>query len=247
MNPFEAHGIDHLSPSSCALFAAEPALWVVEKLLKRRVPVGTAAHRGSAAEHGVALALNGTPVEEAQHEAMLKFATLSALSGDPRRDKHAQSIPGMVEQGALALAALGPPESAQGKVIRKVEGLHVPILGYYDFAWPGHVVDLKTSDTVPSAVRASHARQVAFYAACIGGDNCMASVCYASGKKFALAKIEGCAQHLAVLERIARTIQRFVAVSRDPHELAGLLVPDVESFYYSDPMARRAAFEVFGV
>ncbi len=37
-NAFERHGIDHLSPSSLNLWAAEPALWVMERLLGRKSP-----------------------------------------------------------------------------------------------------------------------------------------------------------------------------------------------------------------
>jgi hypothetical protein len=51
MNGFALHGLDHLSATSLNLYAAAPALWVVEKLLRRRAPVGCAAHRGTAVEH----------------------------------------------------------------------------------------------------------------------------------------------------------------------------------------------------
>ena len=57
MNGFALHGLEHLSATSLNLYAAAPALWVVEKLLRRRAPVGAAAYRGTAAEHGVSLGL----------------------------------------------------------------------------------------------------------------------------------------------------------------------------------------------
>ena len=247
-NPFETYGLKHLSPSTCARFTSCPAMFVLEKVLGRRTAVGTAAHRGSAAEYGVALALDGADLKEAQEQANAKFDTLAALSGDPRRDKHRESVAGMVEQGYLALKQYGKPSSAQKLVTRDVEGLAVPIIGYYDFAWDdlGLIVDLKTTDAVPSNIRASHARQGAFYAACMGG-NWSARICYASGKKSANAQIENQAAHLTAMDAIALTIQRFLSLSTDPQELAGLVVPDVESFYFSDPMARQAAFEVWGI
>jgi hypothetical protein len=49
------------------------------------------------------------------------------------------------------------------------------------------------------------------------------------------------------LERVAFTIQRFLAISDDPKVLASLVVPDTDSFYFSDPLARQAAFEVWGL
>lgn len=246
MNAFEKHGLQHLSPSSCATFTAAPALWVMEKLLGKRQPVGTAAHRGSAAETGVALALEGAPLQEAQDAALTHFDRAAALSGDPRRAKHREGVPGFVEQGLLALRHLGAPENVQGKVSRSVDGLAVPIIGFYDFAWPGLIVDLKTTDAVPTNIRTSHARQVALYATCMGG-NWSGQVCYASSKKHALANVEAIPEHAAALDKIALTIQRFLSLSDDPLELAGLLMPDIESFYFSDPLARQAAFDVFGI
>src|SRR6476620_6325133 len=44
---------DHHSASSTNLFCASPAMWVAEKLLGLRQPVGAPAHRGVAVEDGV--------------------------------------------------------------------------------------------------------------------------------------------------------------------------------------------------
>jgi hypothetical protein len=46
--------------------------------------------------------------------------------------------------------------------------------------------------------------------------------------------------------RIAQTADRFLALSKDPKELAQLCIPDTDSFYYSDPMLRQAAFDIWG-
>ena len=50
---FYIHEIEHVSASSLNLWAAEPALWVLERLLKVRSPVGNAAHLGTATELAV--------------------------------------------------------------------------------------------------------------------------------------------------------------------------------------------------
>ena len=57
MNPFDTYGIGHLSPSSLNLWAAEPALWVMERLLGERSPASAVAARGKAVERGVHLGL----------------------------------------------------------------------------------------------------------------------------------------------------------------------------------------------
>jgi hypothetical protein len=38
-----------------------------------------------------------------------------------------------------------------------------------------------------------------------------------------------------------------LSITKDPGELASLVVPDVDSFYFADPLTRKAAFDVWGV
>ena len=42
-------------------------------------------------------------------------------------------------------------------------------------------------------------------------------------------------------------MQRLLSVSDDPMEIAQLVVPDVDSFYFGDDATRQAAFEVWGI
>jgi hypothetical protein len=48
--------------------------------------------------------------------------------------------------------------------------------------------------------------------------------------------------HLAALRLIALSLGRFLALSHDARELAGLIVPDFDSFYWSDPSVRAQFF-----
>jgi hypothetical protein len=248
MNPFERHGIEHLSPSACNLFIGSPAMFVMERLMKRKMPVGAAAHRGTAVEEGVVKGLQGVPESDAIKAAKDTFSALTALSGDPRRDKERDGIPDMVVQGLRELSPYGPPSSTQGKIEWKVEGLAVPMIGFYDVAWEDHgiLLDIKTTHALPSKIKINHARQVALYAACLG-DNIDARLCYITPKKSATYRLENVREHVQALEKIALTIQRFVSISADPAELASLVAPDIDSFYFADPLARQAAFEIWGL
>ncbi len=248
MNPFEAHGIEHLSPSSCNTFIASPAMFVLQKCLKRSMPVGAAAFRGTAVEHGVSLGLNGASEADAIKAAQDNFSALSALSSDPRRDKEADSIADMVKVALAELRGYGPPTSSQGHVSYEVEGLAVPLIGYYDFEWENHGVltDLKTSHALPSAIKINHARQVALYRAA-RGDNLSARITYVTSKKSATYALENPREHIATLGKIALAVQKFLSVSSDPMELASMVVPDVDSFYFNDPASRQAAFDIWGI
>ena len=81
--------IEHHSPSSLNLFCASPAMFVLEKVLGRRQPVGAPAHRGTAVEDGVTHGLLNpkADIEECSAVAIKRYDTLMALSPDARRER----------------------------------------------------------------------------------------------------------------------------------------------------------------
>lgn len=245
-NPFAGHGIEHLSPSSLNQYAAAPAAFVLQRILKRPVAVGPAAHRGTAVESGVLAGLLGAPLRDCVDRAMDQFRMLTALSGDPKVDKERDAIPGFVQQGIEALTKYGPLKESQTLVEHRVEGLPIPIIGYADFVFESGVLfDLKTTHAVSSKISTTHARQVALYTKIPGVKE--ANILYASSKKSAAYALENADQHLKALENIAKTLQRFLSISDDPNEIASLVVPDVDSFYFGDDATRQAAFEVWKI
>jgi len=247
-NPFGKFGIEHLSPSSLNQFSASPAAFVLQRVLKKALAVGPAAHRGTATEAGVLMGLldPDARLSDCVDRALDLFRTLTALSGDPKVDKEREAIPGFVSEGLKALRPYGKLMSSQQYVEHRVEGLPVPIIGYSDFVFDGGVLfDLKTTHAVPSKISTTHARQVALYTRLEGVTS--ANLLYASSKKFAAYGLENAGDHLKALERIALSAQKFLSISDDPMEIASIVAPDVDSFYFSDPAARQAAFEVWGI
>lgn len=251
-NPFESHQITHLSPSACNQWAASPAMFLLQRVVKRAgAPVGASAFRGTATEAGVAHGLlNPTAsLTECVDVAIGEFRRLIALSVDPRADKELASLQGMVTEGLKALRPYGVPDAVQGAVEHKVDGLAVPIIGLFDFKFGHRIVDLKTTHAIPSTrgISATHARQVALYVTCVEGVT-EGLVSYVSSKKSETFLLEQAADHLAALERIAFTIQKFLSLSDDPMELCSFISPDIDSFWVgSDPVTRQAVFELFKV
>jgi hypothetical protein len=109
----------------------------------------------------------------------------------------------------------------------------------------GIVIDLKTTEALPSQIKVPHARQVALYASRSG--NLDARLTYVTPKKRATYGLENVQEHLNALHRIALTVERFLALSDDPEFFVNITSPDLESFYWSPPQARQAAFEMWGV
>ena len=246
-NPFARHGIEHLSPSSCSTWVASPAMFVLQKVLKKPTSVGAAAHRGSAAESGVTHGLTHpeASLKQCVEIAQETFSRLTALNIDPRLDKERDSIAGFVEQGMLALKPYGQPTQVQTQVFLNLHEVAVPLMGYLDFAFGDIIVDLKTTHAVPSKITTNHARQVAFYVR--GQEATSGRLAYVSTKKHATYEVENVDEHVQALGKIGKTIQNFLDISNDPKELASLVIPDVDSFYFNDPITRQAAFEIWGV
>jgi hypothetical protein len=79
------------------------------------------------------------------------------------------------------------------------------------------------------------------------GDNLDARVSYITPKKSATYSLENPREHLEALRLIGLTIQRFLSLSDDPKVLASYVVPEVDSFYFGDPVSRKAAYDVWGL
>src|SRR5215207_5343576 len=240
--------LSHYSPSSLGLFSASPALFVLEKVLGIRQPVGAPAHRGSAVEAGVSAGLfePDRPVEDCVQIAMAKYDGLMALSGDPRREAYGADIPAMVVSALEELRPYGVPSHAQGRVEWRPDGLKAPIVGYFDFYWAdkGVLVDLKTTAKLPQEIKLSHARQVAHYLAATS-DNADGRISYITPRKKATYRLENVRQHRDALHRIALACERFLALSDDPQDFIAVTCPDLDSFWWSNPTARQLAFEIW--
>jgi hypothetical protein len=265
-NPFTKFNIEHLSPSQLNTFSASPAMWVLERLLGHRQTAGAPMIAGKAAESGVVTGLFEPTLEvegcieiaQAAFNSELLQTKFTNGGGDPRTEKYVQVLPGMVKQGLNLLRPFGVPSSTQGRVEYRPEGLAVPIIGIYDLMYDdrGWVVDIKTSLHMPDRdkssddenavkIKLTHARQVSFYKHCIS-DNLDGHIAYLTDKRSGLYPISDTRLHRDALVQIAKIMQRFLSLSDDRHELAALVCPDYESFYFFDKRARRAALDTWG-
>jgi hypothetical protein len=256
-NGFDLHGVRHLSASSLNLWAAEPALWVMERLLNRRGPGNALMARGKAVEEGVHAGLidSTKTLEDCVALALSAYDREMALLADEKRDSERQNIPGYVEHGLAELRQYGVPTAYQDRVEYRLDDVPVPLIGFIDWRFDQHglIVDLKTSERFPSAISQSHARQGAIYARAHGNYGMrFAYVKPSAGKKDGRAVTvyelgrEEIDRQIIALRQIALRLERFLRLSRDPQELSNLLVPDYDGFYWSNPVTRAHGAEIFG-
>ena len=257
MNPFERHGIEHLSPSSLNLWAAEPALWVMERLLGRRSPISANAARGRAAEHGIHAGLVKPDAELADCIAAAEraFDRDMVLVPDQRREAERKKLAGYVEHGLGELRQYGVPSAAQEKLEIRLDDVDVPIIGYLDWRFDQHglIVDLKTAERIPSSISDSHGRQGAVYARAHGNYGMRFAYVKPSagktdGKAAAVYEMSGddVRRHLEALRQIAIRLGRFLSISGDAGELAGLMVPNYDAFYWRNATTRANGAAVYG-
>lgn len=248
-NPFEQHGIDHLSASQINMWMAQPSFWVATKLLGRKGSVGVAAYRGNAIEDGVNHgAFNpDAEIEQCLRKAHQTYSKLSAFSADPNKERERENIDPSVEIGVREIRKYGLPDKPDGvqhKVEISVEGVAVPIIGYLDWLFHDHgiIIDLKTTTRLPSAVGASHARQGAIYKRAL--NNYEMRFLYVTPKKSACLALHDAHDYMRQVEIAARSIQSFLAISNDAQELRAICPPpDPESFYWRGNETMRA--EIF--
>lgn len=236
------------SPSKLNLYNAEPAMFVLEYVKGIRQEVGPPAHRGVAVEDGVTHGLThpDATMRECIDVALATYDARTTLSGDPRRDRYRDAIAAMVTTGVNELRQYGRPSGMQGLVEWKPDGLRLPIIGYYDYQWDEHgiLLDLKTSEKMPSSIKFAHARQVAHYAV---SDNIDARIAYVTPKKLEVFRLENVRAHRNALYEIALTVEDFLSQSDDPDVLMRKVKPNLDSFYWASPAMRQLAYEQWGI
>jgi len=253
MSAFARHGIDHLSASHLNLFISQPALWAVSYLLKKRTPVGPAAHRGSAIEYGVELGLfdPAMPIADCQQAALGRYHSLTRLSADPRVEKERECIPPSVDIALCELRPYGIPEKAESARQHRIEinlpGIAIPVIGFldFDFAAKGIIVDLKSTARIPSEMSDAHAMQGAIYQEARG--NHEIRFAYVSAKKVSVLPLVEPKQHLWRALRAAQAIERLLSLSDDPEQLTRCFMPDLSSFHWGDASARALAHEIWAM
>lgn len=237
-NPFGRHGIDHLSPSSLALYRKQPSLWCLRYLHGIKDEANAAMWRGSAVEAGVDKILYEQCSDDTAIEAALQTFELNAqgdLSDEVQKERAA--IPDFVRQAGVMFRPLGVPDARQLKIEYWVDGVEVPVIGFIDYKWPEFLYDLKTTYRLPSEPRSDHAIQVSIYAEAKGVRPWLS---YVTPKKGAAFPVDDREQALWVVKRSARAIRAMLERAADKNEAASFFAPDFESYLWNDAGKAKA-------
>jgi len=129
-------------------------------------------------------------------------------------------------------------EQYQEKVEVLFDDMPIPVMGYIDFRFKDKIVDLKTSTRMPSKPTEAQKRQMAFYSMAYP-DNSI-DLFFATPKDYNKFTLNNLSVYKKQLKRVAFSIQKFLSISNDKHELASLIYPNYDSWTWSDYLKKEA-------
>jgi len=238
-DPFNVHGINWLSPSSINTYINDPPMWVMRYLFKVKSSSGAAAVRGNALEFALEKKYTEGEFDYSTLEA--KFITLCAESMIALDTKSAQKeMKSLTNFGEVIDKCFDYDnlESYQERVEVKLNDLSIPIMGYIDFRFKDKVVDLKTTNRMPSEPTQAQNRQMALYSMAYPSNEI--ELFFASSKNHKKFKLTNLAEYKKQLEKVAHTIQKFLSISNDKHELASFVYPNTDSWMWGTQMKEEA-------
>ena len=214
-------------------------MWVARYLFKVKSPSGAGAVRGIASEFVLA---NKYKEGTFDYDLLnMKFMTLCTESMIDLGDKKTEKERGMLKGFGEVIDKnfdYDNLEDYQEKVEVQLEDLPVPIMGYIDFRFKDKIVDLKTSTRMPSQPTEAQKRQMALYS--MAYPNNSVDLFFATPKDYKKFTLKNLSVYKEQLKNVAFSIQKFLSISEDKHELASLVYPNLDSWTWNDKLKREA-------
>ena len=243
-NPFDVHGIGHLSHSSLNTWLQDPAKFIAEKLFLIRDKGSASMHRGTAIEFGLSQSYNDDSWQIDNTVVEQKFDQLCQDDlidvDDYKRTKERDALKEYANQLNREFTYPNLVDY-QKKIEIQFEDIPVPVIGYIDFIFEEAIVDLKTTARMPSNVTDANKRQMAIYN--LAYPNLKANVCYASPKnytKFLITEDE-IKLHQKQVKALAFGLMKFLSISDDKEELASIIHPNYDMWTWSDYMKEQSS------
>tara|TARA_R100001129_G_C5274705_1_gene235116 strand:- start:153 stop:902 length:750 start_codon:yes stop_codon:yes gene_type:complete len=231
-NPFAAHGINYLSPSSINTYINDMPMWIARYLFGIKSPSGASAVRGIAQEFALA-----DKYEKGTFDFNLldvKFMSLCSESGIDLGDiKTAKEKKLLKDFGTIIDENFNYKNlvSYQEKVEVPIDDMPVPIMGYIDFRFNDAIVDLKTTTRMPSKPTEAQKRQMALYSMAYPKNS--VDLFFASPREHKKFTLKNLSAYKKQLVKVALSIQKFLSISNDKHELASFVYPNLDSWMWS--------------
>ena len=235
-NPFEAHGVQHLSPSSINKFIDSPAKWLTNIAGFRDRQHKPAFTFGNAIEAGITAAIcEGATIADAINAAHEKVV-LIRLEAPETYDletckKRADMIERVLSSVIPQYRKLGVPISNQRWVEYHFDDFPIPIRGILDFEYENVVSDLKTTGKKPG-MNPNYERQLAVYALATDKPPRIDYVYWTKREaQLMCLDVQDLSEAIRSIERVARKMLKVISISSDIHEVCDTLClePDLSN------------------
>lgn len=236
-DPFERHGIDHLSPSSLRLWRDAPAVWIGKYLLKAPDESGPGAWRGRAVEAAVDRLLFNLGADAADKAMQAEWNACAQGVVDDDAVKEYDALPDFLTQAKIAFANFPTPLQRQARMSLTVPGISVPLVGFADWVWPDHGTDLKTTWRMPNGGKPdpNHVEQVSAYAMFHGVPFSLTYVTPKRWTRFEITTTDAAIAYDGVIEA-CHAIRSMLAHVSDGHDALSMFSPDYTSYYFRPAM-----------
>lgn len=234
-DPFERHGIDHLSPSSLRLWRDAPAVWIGKYLLKAPDEAGPGAWRGRAVEAGVDRLLFNLGIDLATKAMRDEWNACAQGVIDEDAEKEYNALPDFLTQAKIAFSNMPTPLQRQAKMALTIPGISVPLVGFADWLWPDHGTDLKTTWRMPSQPDPSHVEQVSAYSMFHGVPFSLTYVTPKRWTRYEITPDIASEAYDRVIEG-AHAIRSMLLHVSDGHDALSMFSPDYTSYYFRPAM-----------
>ena len=238
-NPIEVHNINYLSPSSMNTYISDMPMWVARYLFGIKSGSGAGAVRGIIQEAALA---------EKYKTGKFDFSTLQMNFMNMCVDFKLDLGYIKVEKERNLLRNFGEVidenfkykdlKDYQERVEVQFEDMPVPVMGYIDFRFKDKIVDLKTTTRMPSRPTEAQKRQMAFYSMAYPSHSI--DLFFATHKDYKKFKLTSLSAYKKQLKKVAFSIQKFLSISNDKHELASLVYPNFDSWTWSSGLKKEA-------
>ena len=243
-NPFEAHNIEHLSPSKINLWVADPALFVGTYLCGMKGSFGVGAFRGTAVEHALEKKLSNKDFPQKAIDEFLygsfdkECLEHDIAENDDKLIKERTALELYYNVALETYADFGTPTHYQQKVYFQHEDLPIPFLGYIDFMYEDSIRDLKTVGVRPSKFSEAHQRQLAVYSYAYPDKEMWCD--YVTKREAVSFKLQNPKEKFKEVMRICFGLQKFLSISNDAFELASMLHPNYDDWRWSEDMKQQS-------
>jgi hypothetical protein len=234
------------SPSSGNLYREAADAWLWRYGFGKKDERNARMAMGSAAEHGVNLAMTSDMSDDdAAKAAVAEFD--KRMEGEVSAERDA--VPLICKQMLAKLRSLGKPLTIQQVVnvpTGQKYGFAYPVKGVVDLSYEGFDIDLKATMACPSSPKFSHVAQVGTYAELRQKPQ---KVLYATPKRAELYDItlEDAAYGWSVMRSSWLKIEALAQRFNRPEDALSVIPFNPDSFYWSDAKSKAEAATVWRI